>query len=239
MKNNHTTRIKDLPGTERPYEKCMRFGPGALSDAELLCVLLRTGAEGVSALDMSRSLLSSLGPNALSKLHRVSLQDLEQIRGIGKVKALQIRCLAELSMRIAQSQIGMADELNYNDPDTIGSYYMEEMRHECQEIVLLLCLSSKGRLLSKKVISRGDVRSAILSPREIYAEALSQRAAAVILLHNHPSGDPTPSREDILVTRQILEAGRLIGIELLDHLVIGDRNYVSLRQAGLMKKNAS
>ena len=228
-------RIADLPEQERPYEKCERFGAGALSDAELLAVLLRTGSEGVSALEMSRGILRSLGGGGIAKLHKVSMEELLEIRGIGKVKAVQIRCIAELSRRIAQAKIGAEDELVYDNPEVIGTYYMEEMRHESQEIVMVLCLSSKGRLLGRKIISRGTVNSAVLTPREIFVEAVAHRAASVILLHNHPSGDPSPSMEDIERTKRILDVGEMIGIPLTDHIVIGDRAYVSMRQSHLLR----
>jgi DNA repair protein RadC len=236
MKRHFTNaKMSDIPKQERPYEKCERFGCGSLSDAELLCVILRSGAEGVSALDMSRSILKSLGSAGIAQLHKVSMEDLLEIRGVGRVKALQIRCVAELSRRIAQAKIGAEDELVYNSPDVIGAYYMEEMRHESQEIALVLCLSSKGKLISRKVISRGNVNATILGPREIFIEALTHRAASIILLHNHPSGDPTPSEEDITVTKQIAQAGEMIGIPLTDHLVIGDRTFVSMRRMHILR----
>ncbi|HCI73819.1 MAG TPA: hypothetical protein DHV42_04680 [Lachnospiraceae bacterium] len=235
MKQNYNNaKMSDIPKQERPYEKCERFGCGALSDAELLSVILRSGAEGVSALEMSRAILRSLGSGGIAMLHKATMEDLTQIRGIGRVKALQIRCIAELSRRIAQAKIGAEDELVYDNPDVIGSFYMEEMRHESQEIVLVLCLNSKGKLLSRKVISRGNVNTAILGPREIFVEALAHRAASIILLHNHPSGDPTPSDEDIEITKQILMTGEMVGIPLTDHLVIGDKTYVSMRKAHLL-----
>ena len=231
-----TGRISDIPREERPYEKCERFGPGALSDAELLSVILRSGAEGVSALEMSRNILRMLGSGGIARLHQVSMENLLRIHGIGRVKALQIRCIAELSLRIAQAKIGAEDQLIYNNPDVLGSYYMEQMRHESQEIVMVLCLSSKGKLLSRAIISRGGVNSAVLHPREIFVEALAHRAASVILLHNHPSGDPAPSAEDVEITARVQDAGELIGIPLLDHIVIGDRAYVSMRQSRLLRQ---
>ena len=233
-KNTSYARMSDLPKQERPYEKCEHFGPEVLSDAELLSVLLRSGTEGVSALDMSRTILQALGSGGIAMLHKASMESLLEIPGVGRVKALQIRCVAELSRRIAQAKIGAEDELVYDSPDVIGTYYMEEMRHESQEIVMVLCLSSRGRLLGKKIISRGNVNSALLDPREIYVEALTRRAASVIILHNHPSGDPSPSAEDITITKRIAHAGELIGIPLSDHLIIGDRSYVSMRMSRIL-----
>ncbi len=232
---NNNRRIIDIPVQERPYEKCEHFGPEALSDAELLSVLLRSGTQGTGALDMSRSILNALGSAGIAGLHQMSAEDLKDIRGIGRVKAIQIRCIAELSRRIAQAKIGSEDSLVYDSPEVIGAYYMEQMRHESQEVVMILCLSSKGRLLSRKIISRGNIHTALLGPREIFVEALAHKAASVILLHNHPSGDPSPSAEDIEITKRISEAGELIGIPLTDHLIIGDRTYVSLRQSHLLK----
>ena len=234
MSNENSSRMCDLPKPERPYEKCEHFGPEYLSDAELLAVILRSGAQGVSALELSRSILTLLGGGGIGNLHSLSPEDLLELRGIGRVKAVQIRCIAELSRRIAQAKIGAEDELVYDSPEVIGSYYMEEMRHEVQEIVMVLCLSSRGRLLGKKVISRGNINTALLGPREIFVEALSRRAASVILLHNHPSGDPSPSEEDIRIIRMISDTGDMIGIPLLDHLVIGDRTYVSMRQSRIL-----
>ena len=233
-KNTSYAKMSDLPKQERPYEKCEHFGPEVLSDAELLSVLLRSGTEGVSALDMSRTILQALGSGGIAMLHKASMESLLEIPGVGRVKALQIRCVAELSRRIAQAKIGAEDELVYDSPDVIGTYYMEEMRHESQEIVMVLCLSSRGRLLGKKIISRGNVNSALLDPREIYVEALTRRAASVIILHNHPSGDPSPSAEDIAITKRIAHAGELIGIPLSDHLIIGDRSYVSMRMSRIL-----
>lgn len=234
MNNSSYRTISQLPDTERPYEKCERSGPETLSDAELLAVILRTGSEGVNVLDMSRDILSLLGSEGIAGLCRVTQAGLMQIRGIGRVKALQILCIAQLSVRIARAQIGHEAELNFNDPQTIADYYMEDLRHEDQEVMYLLCLSSKGSLLKKEIISRGTINSTVINPREIFVSALSHRAACVILMHNHPSGDPTPSQEDISVTRKIQRCGQMLGIELLDHIVVGDHRFVSLKMEGLM-----
>ena len=199
-----------------------------------MSVILRTGAEGVNVIDMSRDILSSHGSSGIEGLCRASQEDLCQIRGIGKVKAMQIRCIAELSRRIAHADIGYEAELNFNDPQTIADYYMEDLRHETQEVMYLLCLSSKGSLLKKEIISRGTVNSTMINPREIFVSALSHRAASVILMHNHPSGDPTPSEADIRVTQKTQQCAKMLGIVLLDHIVIGDHRFVSMRMEGLM-----
>ncbi len=236
MKQHTYRTISQLPDTERPYEKCERFGPQALSDAELLAVILRTGSEGVNVLDMSRDIIASLGSGGIASLGSVSEADLQQIRGIGRVKALQIQCIAQLSKRISQAEIGCEAEVKFNDPQTIAEYYMEDLRHETQEVIFLLCLSSKGSLLKKEIISRGTVNSTVINPREIFVSALRHRAAAVIMMHNHPSGDPTPSGADIELTRNVRRCGEMLGIVLLDHIVVGDHRFVSMKMEGLMEE---
>ena len=203
---------------ERPYERCEQFGASNLTDSELLAVLLRTGTRGENALQLADKIL-----------HPV----FSQIKGIGKVKAIQILCLAELSRRLAKATA--QEGLNFSNPASIARYYMEDLRHANQEQMKLLLLNTKSRLIGETDISKGTVNSAVISPRELFVEALQKNAVSIVLLHNHPSGDPTPSKEDVLITRRIQEAGRLIGVELLDHIVIGDNCYVSLREKGLVR----
>lgn len=222
--------MKDLPPQLQPYERCWRLGAEALSDAELLSVLLRSGTEGETALALSARLLGELPSHSLAGLYHVSLQDLRQIRGIGKVKAVQLKCAAEISRRIARERV--SPRVSFQDADTVAEYYMEELRHAEQEQILLLMLDSKGGLLGEKVISLGTVNGSLISPREIFLTALSYHAVSIILLHNHPSGDPTPSEEDIMLTKRIGECGMLMEIHLLDHIIIGDRRAVSLFREG-------
>lgn len=226
--------IQQLPDTEKPYEKCERFGPGAMSDSELLAVVLRSGAEGVNVLDMCRSILDLPGSEGLAGLCRITEGELRTVRGVGRVKALQVLCLAEFSRRIAKADIGYEAGIDFKDPQTVADYYMEDLRHERQEVLFLLCLSSKGSLLKKEIISRGTVNCTLVSPREIFVSALRHQAASVILMHNHPSGDPTPSEEDVRSTQNVKKLGDLLGITLLDHIVVGDHRYVSLRMEGFM-----
>lgn len=166
----------------------------------------------------------------LTKLPSYSKEALMKIPGIGNVKAVQILCLCEMARRIAKSKA--KEPLCFDRPDTIASYYMEDMRHLRQEELKLLMLNTKSKLLGETIISKGTVNMSVISPRELFIEALQKDAVMIILLHNHPSGDPEPSREDILVTKKIAKAGELIGITLIDHIIIGDRSYVSLAEKG-------
>lgn len=229
--------MKNMIEEERPYEKCERFGAGSLTDVELLAVLLRTGTKGESVLDLSRKLLypdRGIQNNGETHLQSWTKEELMKVHGIGKVKAIQILCLCELSKRL--SKLSARSELDFSKPDTIAEYYMEDMRHRNQEHIKLLMLNGRLRLLSESEISKGTINMSVISPREIFLEALQKGAVYIIVLHNHPSGDPTPSREDILITKRIRESGSMLGIELLDHIIIGDNCYVSFAQENLMKE---
>lgn len=217
---------------EKPYEKCWQSGAGSLTDAELLSVILRTGSRGEPALELSRKILALSDGAGLLGIYHLSPRDLMRIRGVGKVKAIQLKCIAELSRRIAKGQARQS--LTFQDPGTVAEYYMEDFRHEEQEKLLLITLNSKGRLLGETVLSQGTVNATLISPREIFLSALAQHAVSVILLHNHPSGDPTPSAEDITLTRRVKESGDILGIELLDHIIIGDQKAVSFRMEKLL-----
>lgn len=234
-KMNQKTTIKEMLAEERPYEKCERFGACSLTDIELLAILLRSGTKGESSLELARKLLypdSSTQKKGQTHLQSWTKEELMRVHGIGKVKAIQILCLCELSKRM--SQLSAREELDFSKPNTIAEYYMEDMRHRRQEYMKLVMLNTRSRLIGETDISKGTVNMSVLSPRELFVEALQKNAVYIILLHNHPSGDPTPSKDDILVTRRIQEAGQLLGIELLDHIIIGDNCYVSLAAEGML-----
>ena len=224
--------MMQIPEAERPYEKCESAGERYLTDAELLSIVLRSGVSGESALDLARRLVDFLGYDGLSGLYHMTAAQLTQVRGVGRIRALQLKCIAELSRRIAREQ--SKDMLCFEDAESIAAYYMEDYRHEEQEKVLLLMLDSKNHLLGEEVISTGTVNMSLISPREVFLSALRFRSVSIILLHNHPSGDPTPSEQDILITDRIRESGEMIGITLLDHIIIGDRIAVSLRKEGFL-----
>lgn len=228
---SHSYTMKSIPKEERPYEKCLEGGAKSLTDAELLAVILRTGSKGESALDLSRKILAGNDERSgLLGIYHMSISDLKQIRGVGDVKAVQIMCIAELSKRIARTRF--SEGIRFQDPVSVAQYYMEEMRHLEQEILMLVMLNSKGKLIKDMVISKGTVRTSVISPREIFIEAIRYHAVGILLLHNHPSGIPDPSKEDILLTQRIKIAGEMIGIELLDHIIIGDCQAVSMREHG-------
>ena len=219
---------------EKPYEKCQEFGPAALTDAELLAVLLRTGTEGQSSIDLARQILRLGGRDEhLDSLYHATIPQLMRIRGVGKVKAIQVVCLCELAKRLFRASANR--RLLFDRADTIADYYMEDMRHLEQEELRCIFLNSKCHLIGDKVITRGTVNTSVISPREIFIEAVKCRAVNIVLLHNHPSGDPTPSYEDIAITKRVIQAGEVLGIYLVDHIVIGDRCHISLKERGLLK----
>ena len=162
----------------------------------------------------------------------MTMEQLMQIRGIGSVKAMQLKCICELSRRMAKETAGVMS--HFTGPDAIAAYYMEDMRHKSQEELILLMLNGRNRRIGELVISRGTVNGSMISPREIFVEALRYQAVYIVLLHNHPSGDPTPSEEDLLFTRRVEEVGEMVGIPLLDHIIIGDCCYISLHERGIV-----
>lgn len=226
-------KIKDMLEQERPYEKCLCYGANHLTNAELLAVLLRTGTKGMSALELARNILqTSEGKDDILNIHQLTLQKLKKIKGIGNVKAIQILCLSELAKRLAKTSA--KEGLIFTLPSSIAKYYMEEMRHQKQEEMKLLMLNTKSKLIGESNISKGTVNASLVSPRELFIEALECNAVSIIMMHNHPSGDPTPSRNDILLTKRIKEAGDLIGIELLDHIIIGNNCYISFAEEQML-----
>ena len=226
MQRNENVTIKEMYREERPYEKCEQYGAENLTDAELLAVLLRTGTKGENSLRLAQKILHpETDRGGLVNLPQWTVEQLRQVRGIGKVKAIQIRCLAELARRMAKAEA--LEGLDFSSPNTIARYYMEDMRHRQKEVMKLLLLNTKAKLIGASDISVGTVNATLVSPRELFLEALKKNAVSIILLHNHPSGDPTPSQEDILLTQRVL----------LDHIIIGDNRYISLREKGFFCGN--
>lgn len=226
--------MKELPDLERPYEKCMWQGPASLSDAELLSVIIRTGSTGEKSTDLAARVLNA-GPDGLLNLIYLEADEFMKIRGIGQVKAVQLKCVGELSRRIASAARHLSPVCS--GPGEIASFYMERMRHESKEILLLAMFDRKNMLLGDKVITVGTSNASLISPGEIFKTALQNRAEFIILLHNYPSGSPEPSREDIQVTQRIRACGDLLDIPMMDHIIIGDNCYFSFREGGFLKED--
>lgn len=233
MKEKHYT-VKELPIGERPYEKCEQFGADCLSDAELLAVIIRTGSKEKTSVELAQHILADSG--GFLGIQKKTLQELRKVRGIGRVKALQLQCIGELSKRIAMTS--KEERIRLDSPkafaEYFAGYFMEDMRHRNTEVFRAVFLDTKQGMIKHSIISTGTINMSLASPREIFREALSYDSAFICILHNHPSGDPTPSKEDLYTTRRIKEVGDLLGIKLIDHIVIGDRCYISLREQGYL-----
>lgn len=224
---------RNLTDPNRPYERCLMYGAGVLSDAELLAVILRTGSKDQDATELAGKILRlSRDGRGLASLCRLSVEELRQLPGVGDVKAIQVQCVGELSKRIAMTSVRPSKV--FQDPAAIAEYYMEQLRHEEKEHVVCMMLDSKNGLIGDEWLTCGTVNCSLLTPRDVFSAAIKARAVSVILLHNHPSGDPSPSPADILTTERVRQAGELLDIPLLDHIIIGDRCYHSFSENGLM-----
>lgn len=225
--NQTVQRVEELP-----YEKFKIYGPEALTEVELLAIIIRTGTNGCDAMSLAKQVLE-LGQveNGLLNLYHITETQLRTIKGIGEVKATKIKAILELSKRIATSSA--RKKLKVTQPKLLADYFMERVRHLEQEVVYMVLLDAKNRIIAEPIISTGTVTMSLLSTREIFKIALSYQAVSIILLHNHPSGDPEPSKQDIAITKKIFEVGNLLEIPLLDHIIIGDQVYCSLKEHNL------
>ncbi len=223
-------RIKELPEDLRPRERMLEAGPQALSNAELLAILLRTGTKEESALQMAHRILSIEG--GLRFLGDVPLKELQSIKGIGLAKASQIKAAVELGLRIVSLKGEMRPIIK--SPADVANFVMNDMRFLDREHFQVICLNTKNHITDRETVSIGGLASSLVHPREVFKNPIKKSAAAIILIHNHPSGDPTPSSEDLEVTRRLVEAGRILGIDVLDHVVIGDNRYCSLKEKGVI-----
>lgn len=224
-----SVRIREIPTEERPRERLIGYGADALSAAELLAILLRTGTVQRSAVGLAEQLLARF--EGLRGLAGATIEEMAGVAGIGPAKAAQVRAAVELGRRLA---VAVPQERpRIRGPRDVYHLLGPTLRDERREHFIALLLDTRNGVLRTRTVSVGDLSSSIVHPREVFSEAIRHGAASLLVAHNHPSGDPTPSSEDITVTRRLAEAGELLGIELLDHVVLGDDRFVSLKEKGL------
>lgn len=217
-------KIKDLPDSSKPRERFLKFGPEALSDAELFAIILRTGIHGENVIEVANRLVKGY---ELNKLFDCSLKELQQIKGIGPSKAMQILVISELNKRCSQSKNPVK---NITCAKDVFDYFYEKIKNKKQEIFHVLILNSKNSVVGEELISKGTLEAALIDPREIFKFAIKNSASRIIIVHNHPSGDSEPSKEDIETTKRLTDSGELLGIKVLDHVIIGKDNYWSWRE---------
>lgn len=228
--STNSLMIRDFPLDERPRERFIQNGPESLSNHELIAILLRTGTKDESVLQLSNRLLTNF--EGLRLLKAATLEEMTEIKGIGQAKAIQVLAAVEIGRRIAN--LNYTDRYVIRSPEDGANYVMNDMRFLSQEHFVCLYLNTKNQVLHKQTIFIGSLNASIVHPREVFREALKRSAASIICLHNHPSGDPAPSREDIEVTKRLVECGKMIGIDVLDHLIIGENKFVSLKEKGYL-----
>ncbi len=228
-----TVSIREWPQDERPREKLLKQGAASLSDAELLALIIRSGdpSTGQSAIDLGREIINAFGCN-LRELGSADITQIMAIKGVGLAKAAGIKAAFTLAARFQARKLERFDR--FTSPRQVFDYFHHEFRDSRKEYFLILLLDGKNRIIRRVQVSEGSLNQSIVHPREVFNPAVKESAAAVILVHNHPTGDPAPSSEDIAVTRRLREAGEIMGIKVLDHIIVGDGEYLSFVERGLL-----
>ncbi|EJT5924275.1 JAB domain-containing protein [Clostridium perfringens] len=222
-------KINEIPSGERPREKLLFYGAHCLSNEELLAIILRTGNKDSNVVELSYRIIHSVG--GLNGLFKASAKELMELKGVKEAKATQILAMCELYKRFKVSEL---TQIKISKPSDVAKLVLDELRMLRQEVLILINLDTKNKVISKKEIFKGGLNSSLVHPREIFKEAVKDSAASIIICHNHPSGDPTPSRDDINITTRLKECGKMMGIELLDHLIIGDNRFISLKEKDIL-----
>ncbi|TCS79059.1 RadC family protein [Tepidibacillus fermentans] len=222
--------VRDVPLDERPRERLMKYGAEQLSSSELLAIILRTGSTNESVLQLATKILSKF--ETLQSLYDVTIEELMMIKGVGKAKAIEIKAAIEFGKRIVKAT--PTEKETIRSPRDVFAYLGEDMRFLRQEHFVAILLDTKNHIIAKETISVGSLNASIVHPREVFKPAIKKSASAMIVAHNHPSGDPSPSREDIEITKRLYQAGEILGIDLLDHVIIGEDKYTSLKEKGLI-----
>lgn len=224
--------VRDLPEDERPREKLLKYGVKNISDAELLAILLRTGTKKRSVLRVAEEVLSKYKDKGLQAISHMTPREISSISGVGPAKAATVIAGIELGRRIS-SRASLKVE-TIHGPKDAAYYAMPLLRDEVQEHFAVMLLDMKNHILNMPIVTTGTLSASVAHPREVFRQAIEHSAASVILLHNHPSGDPSPSREDIQVTKRMVEVGKIMDIPVLDHIIIGDDRFTSMKEKGLM-----
>lgn len=224
--------VRDLPKEVRPREKLLQCGASALSDIELLAILLRTGTTSKSVLHLAEDVLAQYKDKGLAAVIHMSPQEIASIHGVGLAKAATVVAAVELGRRLSERAAQTIEKVE--GPEDVARYVIPSLRFEQKEHFLAMFLDIRNRILALSTISVGSLTASIAHPREVFREAIRYSAAGVILVHNHPSGDPAPSREDIQLTKQMMKAGEILGIPVLDHVVVAGDNFLSLKEANCL-----
>ena len=227
-----TVMVRDLPKEDRPREKLIGRGAAALSDTELLAILLRTGTPSVSVLHLAEEVLAKYRDKGLVAIMNMSPQEIATVHGVGLAKAATIVAAVELGRRLSTRAAQKTEKIE--GPEDAARYMMPMLRYEQKEHFLVMLLDVRNRVIATSTISVGGLTSSIAHPREVFREAIRHSAAALILVHNHPSGDPSPSREDIQLTRQMMKAGEVMGIPVLDHIILANDDFLSIKEANCL-----
>lgn len=228
--STYHSKITDWPKDERPREKLMSHGAAVLSDAELLAIIIRSGTGRITAVDVAKAILTEYG--SLGGLASRSFQDLRQFKGLGEVKSLTLVAAFELGRRISSNRTEAKYQIS--SPEDVARRFQPLLRDLKQEKFIVLLLDSANHLIRDVTVTAGILNSSLVHPREVFQKAISEPAASIILLHNHPSGNPEPSSEDIQITRQLVEAGKIIGIPVHDHIILTAHSFTSFAERGLL-----
>ncbi|WP_434122264.1 RadC family protein [Salinicoccus roseus] len=226
-----TLLIKEMHDSDRPRERLMNYGPDKLTNQELLGIIINTGNREESSITVANRIIKDM--KTIRELRGLTYQELISVKGIGEAKAITILAVIELAIRMHTHSL--EEDIFIKSPDDVSNLLMEKMRYYQQEHFVVLYLSTKNMVIHQETMFKGSLNTSIVHPREVYKEAVKRSAAAIICVHNHPSGDPSPSREDIEVTKRLHECGEMIGVDFLDHIIIGSGKYISLKEMNFIK----
>jgi len=224
--------VKEWPADERPRERLIAHGPASLSDAQLLAILIRNGKAGRTAVDLGRELLERFG--SLAGIEQAGIKEMCGVAGVGPAKAAEIKAAIELGRRYQRPSLAGASFCSSQD---VVDYYRPRMKDAKKEMFRCALLDTKNKIIREEIVSIGSLTASIVHPRDTFKAAIRESAAAIVFIHNHPSGDIKPSQEDILLTKRLVQAGDVLGIQVLDHIIIGDGNHFSFRDNGLISRS--